>query len=80
MTFEFRHHVLVDLLDVLYPVVPASHASLVADDHDRQTRSVQSGDRLDCPVDELNAVDRTDISGVFDDRAVSIEKHPWSAR
>ena len=35
---------------------------------------VEPGDRLRRPVDELDAVDRADVSVINDDRAVAIEK------
>ena len=60
------------------PVQPPRDPGLVRDHRDRDAGPVEPGDRLRRPFDELDPVDRPDVSVVDDDRAVAIEQDPWS--
>src|SRR5689334_5968541 len=70
----FRH-VLVDEVDVLDAVVPASDSGLVADDSDGDPGTVQRCDRVDRPVEELHPIHGTDVPVIGDDRPVAVEKN-----
>jgi hypothetical protein len=72
--------VLVHLSDVVNSIKPARDAALIRHHSDRDAGAVELGDRLRRPWDELDAVDRADVSMIDDDRPVAIEKDPRSRR
>ena len=76
---QLLDHVLVHPVNVLDAEVPARDAGLVGHHRDRDARPVERGDRLDGTVEELDTLDRPDVAGVDDDRAVTVEQDACSA-
>src|ERR1700683_1415083 len=66
--------VLVHTSNVVDPVQASCHPGLVGHYRDRNAGPIESGDRIRCPFDELDSVDRTDVPVVNDYRAVAIKK------
>ena len=55
-------------------VEAAGHTPLVGADRDRHVCGVESRDRLDGTVDEVDPLDRADVAVVDDDRAVPVKQ------
>jgi hypothetical protein len=60
--------------DIVDPVQSPRDAGLVRNHCDGDAGPVEARDRLGRPFDELDAIHRTDISVINDDRPVPIEK------
>ena len=66
----------MDLLHVLDVIEAAGDSRLVRDDGDWHTGAVECGDRLGGAVDQVDAIDRTDVAVIDDHRSVPVQEHP----
>jgi hypothetical protein len=71
---QTRFDVLVHTSNVVEPVQATRDTGLVGHHRNWDASSIEPGNRLRCPFDELDPVDRADVSVVNDYRAVAIEE------
>ncbi len=60
--------------DVVNSIKTPGNAGLIRYERYRDIRAVERGYRLGCAINELNSVDRPDVSMVNDDRAIPIKQ------
>ena len=66
--------VLMDTSNVVDPVKTPCDPSLVGHHRNREAGPIEPGNRLCCPFDELDSVDRADVPVVNDNGAVAVKE------
>jgi hypothetical protein len=67
--------VLVHSLDIVDTVEPSCYTRLIGDERNWHICLIERGNCLRCTIDEVNAINRSDIPVIDDDCAVPVEQH-----
>ena len=65
----------MDVLDEPFGEIAAGHTCLVCRHHDAETGPIEEADGVDRPRIHRDAADALEITDVFDERAIPIQKH-----